>query len=256
MNKLQFSILSYYPSLLSGECINIGIAYMDKNSRNTFFSEIKKWSRVEHFDDEIDIDFLKYTVSGIKLRLDNNNMLSNEIDDLSEVTRHFVNELQFSNLSEVEYDDLNSTIDCINKIHMRFDYEKHERPNQDTEKKYLRMIYKQKKVDFNSMPIVGSYDEKLTFDFVLDNKECVKIIRINDSNAATYIHHAKSWAYTCNEMKASYKFIFLIIDEYLTDKKYLHQVKRILGSCDSDIYDYDYYINKLPDYSLFSHMKS
>ncbi len=249
-NVLQFSVLSYFPSMLSEERINVGIAYLDKLTYDTKFVEIKKWTRVEHFDDEIDVDFLKHTVSGIKLRIENN-MFSESIKSLSEVTRHFVNELKFSMIEEVEYDELHSAIDCINKIHLRFDFEKHERNSQENEKTYLRMIYKNKQYSFNSSPLQGAYDEQLNFDFVLNDKECVKIVRLSDRNLATAVHHAKSWAFTCNEMNDVYKFVFLIVEEDYLDKNRTNQIKSILKSCNSKVVDYNRYIQNLPGSSLF-----
>lgn len=249
-NILQFSVLSYFPSILSEERINIGIAYLDKTNNYTKFTEIKKWARVEHFDDEIDIEFLKFTIAGIKQRIENN-IFNKQITRLSEVTRHFVNELKFSAVEEVEFDDLSSAIDCINKIHLRFDYDKHERHNQETERKYLKMLFKNKQYNFDSTPIQGHYDEMLTFDFVLNHNECIKIIRLNERNLSSTIHHAKSWAFTCNEMRSDYNFIFLIVEEDVLEKRRVEHIKSILKTCDSEVLDYNNYIHNLPGHSLY-----
>lgn len=254
-NILQFSILSYFPSILCEERINVGIAYFDILTEDTQFVQIKKWSRVEHFDDEIDIEFLKHTVSGIKSKIENN-FLTAPIKSLSEVTRHFVNELKFSITEEVEYEDLDSAIDCINKIHLRFDFEKHERNNQETEKKYLKMIYSKKQYDFNSTPLQGRYDEQLNFDFVINNYDCIKIVRLNERNLSTAVHHAKSWAFTCNEMNEFYNFIFLIVEDEVLDSERTEQIKSILKSCNSQVLDYNNYINNLPSRNIIDTIDS
>lgn len=241
-NTIKFSVLSYSPSVLTNERINIGIAMQNTENNDIIFENIKNWGRVEHFDDELDVNVLKIVVAGIKNKLTHS--LHNQVNFmLEDFTRYFVNELKFEPIQSIEYSSFKSGIDFLKKIHLRYDFEKHERLNEDQSKKYLKLLLNSSHSDFSSKPIVGSYNENVKFDFILNDNECLKIVKINDNNKEKLIHHVKSWAFTCNELSSRYSIKFLIIDDDLADKSFSMSIESILKSCSASVLKYDDYIN-------------
>lgn len=251
MNTLHFSVLSYFPSLLSDERINVGIAFHSENTNGYEFYYIKKWSRVETFDDEVDIDILKLTVQGIKNKLEYT-LDNNPVANLFDFTRHFVNELKFSSIQTIICDNINSTIDLTKKVHLRFDFEKHERLNENSQKKYLRMLLKSGQCNYNTKPLIGNFNERVPFDFVINNNECIKIVRLNNRNTQKMIHHIKSWAFTSSELTKKYKIYFLISDDDLIDNTASDTIKAILLSSGATVINYENYVSNFHSSDLLS----
>ena len=71
MSSVRFSVLSYYPTFLTNENINIGILFFIEDTDQAYFDSIKKWERAKAFDDELDIDFMKDYLKGITDEVEN-----------------------------------------------------------------------------------------------------------------------------------------------------------------------------------------
>ena len=69
MGELKYSILRYEPSIVSGEKINLGVAfhYFDQQEDYREFYFISKWSRVSAFDDTLNIPLTKAIMLDIGL---------------------------------------------------------------------------------------------------------------------------------------------------------------------------------------------
>ena len=66
MSEIEYSVLSYSPSMITGERINVGLLFHKSDGDVCRFEYTKKWSRLIAFDDELDIDFFKLYLEGIK----------------------------------------------------------------------------------------------------------------------------------------------------------------------------------------------
>ena len=51
MSIVRFSVLSYYPTFLTNENINIGLLFSIEDTNQGFFHSIKNWERAKAFDD-------------------------------------------------------------------------------------------------------------------------------------------------------------------------------------------------------------
>lgn len=63
--KIHFSVLSYYPSIDTNENINVGILFHILSTDERVFHIMSDWNRLESFDDELDIKFMKRYLFGI-----------------------------------------------------------------------------------------------------------------------------------------------------------------------------------------------
>lgn len=241
--NLAYSILSYRPSLLTNEQINIGVAIQNLSTLEISFDHIKNWSRVEHFDDEIDIDFFKYTVQGIKNRF-TTDLIDSESKDIGKITRYFVNELQFTKLQYMACEDIAESIDTIKKIHLRFDYKKSERLKPADEKKFLKKLLDLNKISYCNAPVKGIFEDKINCDFVV-NDTCIKLFNLTENNKTHLTHFAKSWAFTSKEMSKQFKFLFLLSDGDLIDKEARQNIESILKTFDAAVLKYDDYVNQI-----------
>ena len=68
--KMQYAVLQYSPSLVSGESINVGIVVASTDEPLFKFVETKKLARVREFDDTIDIEELKKVLRAIAYELE------------------------------------------------------------------------------------------------------------------------------------------------------------------------------------------
>ena len=92
MCKVQFSALSYYPSIVTNENVNVGILFHNLATDERTFHIMKNWNRLESFDDELDIEFMKKYLYGIKNECERNLMNNNKELDLQYVTTKLINE--------------------------------------------------------------------------------------------------------------------------------------------------------------------
>lgn len=241
--KIHFSVLSYYPSLFSAECINLGVLAQSSANKEMEFASIKKWNRVATFDDEVDTEILKLTLEGIKDQLKFARLNSKDMD-ISKFTRFFVNELKFSQIQTIESNNFSDGFELLKKIHLRYDFNKSERLNDNDSKKYLKLLFNEKCKSFNSNPIVGKYSENIRFDFVIDNKKCIKLMNISKKNKSM-VHNIKAWAFDCIKLSSEYEVIFLLNIDDDVDKTTQTLIGDILSDVSATAINYQDYIKDI-----------
>lgn len=253
-SKVQFSVLSYCPSVVSGERINIGIVVYNSESKERTFEYITHWKRVEHFDDEVDIDLIKLVVEGIRNEVSESLLSSSEEFSIQEYIRYFVNELSFDSIREYGYnkqhDDFQSVTEYLKKLFLRLDYHRHERLNKDEEKACVKKIIKDRQISYSSKPLVGTYDENIRFDYIVDHRECVKHLKLAGQDLKKLIHHVKSWAFTCEELQSQFRITFVLSDGGIKDHHTEQAIRRILESKGGRVCSYDDYIRNITSSDL------
>lgn len=68
---VEFSVLGYYPSIVTDENINVGILFHNIDRNERYFYITRNWKRLEGFDDELDIEFVKEYLAGMKAQVEN-----------------------------------------------------------------------------------------------------------------------------------------------------------------------------------------
>lgn len=226
MNRIQFSVLSYYPSIITNENVNVGIIFHNLDTDERIFHIMKNWSRLESFDDELDINFMKKYLHGIKSECENNIFNNGESFNLKEYTKYYVNELKFCPIKEADVENVEDFILTTEKVHMRLDFEKEERLSKDSEIKYIKMLMRNNKVKYSSKAVTGGYEESVHYDYTVGNYGFKNFI-FNDKHISRLIMNAKGWSHTAAALKGKYNTIF-VYDVELEENENYHIIMKIL----------------------------
>lgn len=138
MNYIEYSILTYSPSVIGGERINVGILFYIPSKDKCLFEHTKNWRRVASFDDELDMDFFKLYMQGIKQQIEPGLFCQKNWRDF---IRDFTNEFNFSSITRIETRDAEEDlIDQAKKMYLRFDYSKSKRPTIEEQKMFIKPV--------------------------------------------------------------------------------------------------------------------
>lgn len=245
MNKIQFSVLSYHPSLATNENINIGILFHNLTTDERNFYMMNNWKRLENFDDELDVDFMKDYLAGMKKECEINLFNSQNQFCLKEYIKIFVNELKFSKVQEMEVLDAEGFISQTEKIYMRFDLDKKNRLSRNDEVNYLKKLIRGRDIDFTIKPVTGRYDENIKFDYIIGNY-CFKIFTFKgkDKQISRLISNAKLWSYNAESLQNKFKIVFIYDIELANSREY-NIVMDILKENAKDIISSDQFADYL-----------
>ena len=194
-NTLRYSVLRYSPSKIAGETINLGIIYADEQNDVREFKHTQKLARIKKFDDEISLDVVKDLLKGIQF--DINNSLLNRSFSLDEYIKFYINNFFFDEPKLIYYENWEATVERINKLYFRFDYEKKDRPSKDDDIKFLGEVLRETTPSVKrNIKIKGRFDETICYDFVSEKLK-VKIFDFDGKDLNKLINTAKSWALNC-----------------------------------------------------------
>lgn len=235
LNKIKFSVLSYFPSVVANENINVGILYHNITADYRKFHIMKNWSRLESFDDELDIDFMKVYLTGIRDEVEQK--ITDKIDKIFEIenyTKFYVNELRFSDILEYETHDPDTFINNTNKVYMRLDYEKQERLTRKDEVGYIKNLMRGNKINYSSHSIKGQYSEDVAYDYIVHDY-AFKNFAFENKKMNRLINSAKAWSYNAHAMrKQNIKTVF-VYDMDRVDSEHFEIVLKILKENAQDV---------------------
>jgi len=227
MPTLQFSVLSYYPSFVTQENINIGLLFYIIDTNEASFYSIRKWDRVRAFDDELDVDFMKDYLKGLSYEV-NSGLFSHNIKfDMDQFVKHYINEYKFSRIQTVDCQDVDEFIETTKKVYLKYDYEKHERLKKNQESRYIYQLLRSSNVPYTREKIKGNFNEDIKYDYII-GEHAVKIFNFEGKQLNYIINNIKAWAFNANEMQNVYKTIF-IYDVELKDVPLFDAVIEILS---------------------------
>lgn len=211
MLNVKFSVLSYHPSFLTDEAINIGVLFHCEQKDYTFFKKIKKLKRLQSFDDELSTEFVKIFLEGIEEETKPNLFTANKKFNIENYIKFYVNEFKFSKIHYFEeVEDLDYFIEEVSKINLRYDYEKHERLNKNQELSYMNKLLKANRLTYSKDGVTGRYAENIKYDYVISKDKIeygIKYFEFNKGNLEKFIYHIKVWAFNAEELKDKYKTI-------------------------------------------------
>lgn len=202
--KIAFSVLTYRPSCIADEKINIGILFYDQERNNVYFELTHNWTRIRNFDDEIDIDMFKLILKGIKSHAERHiKRLGIEM-----YIKRYNNELRFG---EVFYKNIKLIDEFIletKQVFLRYDFEKKNRPSGEKQLKYIKGLIKDNGIKYSTKPIKGNHNENINYDYTIKDYG-FKLFEFENKKDNRIISTAKHWAYTANELKEDYNTIFI-----------------------------------------------
>ena len=195
MGSLQYSVLRYSPSLLSGESINLGI--LISTDGYAYFDYTKKMNRIREFDDTLDMGVLRFMLESIKKDVEGDLTTQGKVFDISNYIKFYCKEYHFSPINIITYNnDLEKRIEEIKKIYLRFDYEISQRPSSQEELSFLRslLIEKGNKVRTRAT-VSGIHNETVRYDFIL-GRLGIKYFSLNsEKDLRKIMNDVKAWAW-------------------------------------------------------------
>ena len=173
-STLQYAVLKYAPSLVSGESINLGILVASESEPLVDFIATKKFARVKEFDDTLDIEMLKIFLQGIKGEVETTLENYNQLFDISNYTQYYCNEYHFSRTIELSYKQFDSAL------------------------KELKRNVKE----------LGSYSDQITYDFRVENYG-IKLFWLKGKELNRLMTSVKAWAWNCQNSPQDIKTVII-----------------------------------------------
>lgn len=205
-NKIQFSVLSYYPNFLNNENINLGILFHNITLDERKFIITKNWKRVTAFDDEIDLEFTKDVLLGIKEECEDKLFQNGNKFSLYEYVKFYINQYKFNQIIEACDENFNDFVITTSKYYLRHDYESKERLNVEDQIHYIKQLMKCEKIKYSTKKVIGGLEEQISFDYTVNNYGFKNFI-FENKNINRQIMVAKAWAYTASKIKGT-KIVF------------------------------------------------
>lgn len=218
--EVLFSVLSYYPSFITEESINVGLLFHDVSNDIRIFETTTNWNRLKSFDDEVNINYMKAVLDGIKAEVENETIFNqNENFNMSNYIKFYANELKFSEIAPTKTDSLDDFMSETKRMFLRFDYEKKDRPDKNQQLRYVKELLKSSKVDYSCKNIIGKYNENVQFDYIIDDY-AFKLFTFENKKISNQMFAAKSWALTSKLIEDKYKTIFIYDIDKVDDPQY------------------------------------
>lgn len=198
MGELQYAIMRYTPSLVSGESINLAALfyYLDTDYREFYI--INNWNRVAAFDDTLSILMIKDILLDIQDAVGTS--ITNPEFDIKRFCAKYSNELHFDNAISLPADEktLTKQIDEVKRMYFQFELEKDKRPKREEQKRFLGRILKAKEIEYTRDDHQrGRFNEPIVYDYSFSNYG-VKFFNFDlDSIQSQTINKVKAWAWNC-----------------------------------------------------------
>lgn len=239
MNSIQFSVLSYYPSIICDENINVGLLFFNEDTGDRYFYVLKNTRRLENFDDELDMKFMLTYLNGMKSDWEGNLFGGDNNKSVESFIYNYENELRFGGVQYSKVDDPKSFIDETIKMYFRFDYPVEERPSEDSVKRYIKNLLRSNSIKYSVKSVDGGFEERVSYDFVVNNYGFKSFIVDENTDLQRQYMNLKGWAYTAQKNKESngLETIFILDSNradagFLTARKILESGATIMSSKD------------------------
>jgi len=216
MYNVECAALKYYNSAISEECLYIGMLYNNLTTRQRNFRYISNYNRLQLFDDEVDINFIKLYLKGIKQQVEDFDYTDFSI---AEFTKIYVNELRFTDIMDIKVKEDEDYVENLTKLYLKFDFSKNNRLTNKEEKQYIKRILSSKNIQFAPVQVKGTFDENIVFDYIVNNM-AIKIFYFKNKNSKRIISSAKQWSFTAEELKDKMQVIFLHDDFAFNDSSF------------------------------------
>ena len=208
MINVDYSVLCHYPSIVSKDCLTLGIVFHDRSNNIGDFKSIKKWDRAKAFNDSLDIEMIKLQLECIKDEI--KDFTKEENFDLDKYTKFYVNELKFTEVNNVFINEsFEEFMELCVRQYMPLDLDKDKRPNKEEQAQFIKKLMKISNIEYTQGTIKGEFDENINFDFIIGDY-AFKIFRFEGREENRVINNVKTWAYNCIELKGFYKVISII----------------------------------------------
>lgn len=244
--QLRYSVLRYSPSKIAGEKINLGIIFADKENDKREFRHTTKFRRIAGFDDELNMETLKNLLNGIKTDVEPSSPSDAQFD-LDSYIQFFINDFNFDEPKSIYYDDWDETVEKINRIYFRFDYEKSKRPSKKDEFRFLSDLISARTDELKwNRKMEGAFNESVTYDLVVGGYK-IKMLDFDNKDLTKLVNTAKAWAFNCMaDTTQKTIIIYRYSDEgRVKDDQTFDSIKKIFEYVDADFLNMEEGIEKI-----------
>lgn len=218
MSKVQFSVLCNYPSIVSKDCIALGILFYNMTEHLCVLKKVKNWKRVESFNDELDIEIVKLQLESIEEEV--NDFAKEKNFDLKEYTKFYVNEIKFTEVFTADIEiDFQEFMNQCTRQYMPMDLAKNKRPKEQEQRDFIKNVLKTSNKDYRSGKIVGNFNDTIKFDFIIKDY-AFKYFKLQDKDEQKALSYIKRWVYDAYQLKNQYKVIFITDINLKSNSKY------------------------------------
>ncbi|MCB2354365.1 DUF3037 domain-containing protein [Clostridium estertheticum] len=223
MINIQYSVLCHYPSIVSRDCITLGVLIYNTDEKSIIFETIKNWQRVRSFNDELDVELIKVQLEGIEEEV--SELCKHKSFNLADYTRFYIGEVKFTEVINLVAEDFEEFRAECKRQYLICDVDKAERPSTADQLKFIRNTLKNSKVVYKTGNITGYFNENVNFDFIIGNY-AIKIFSFEGKNEKRLVKNVKDWAYDAYKLKDKYKIIFAtdINPEHQKEYKVIYKI--------------------------------
>ncbi len=224
MFNIEYTVLHYYHSQISDECLCMGVLFNNKTTHQRDFVYISNFTRFKTFDDEADVDFVKAYLEGIKTDIQQNLFYD---FNLYEYINFFANEFRFSTIKKLNCKESEDYVSLISSLYLRYDLPKQKRLPTQREKYLIKQLLLNNEIEYSNAVVFGDYEDKIPFDYNVDNMY-IKAFNFHSEDLRKYIGVARQWAFAASELSENDKAIF-IYESDSEDNKNLDIILKILN---------------------------
>jgi hypothetical protein len=216
MEKLcKFSVLRYVPDENREEFINIGLVFHSPEDGFVDLQLTNNFKRLKAFDDEVDINFLKIILDGIKEDFSISTVSGptfSEVaswDFLEKKTSIFVNQLQFSSVNLIRTSNITEDYKKLFKTYVYFDVPKKKRITENDVRSIMNKVLRTKdvfqQIDRNISFDIGPQVIELDYQYESDENKSklIKTFSFDYSTKGSFQAPvlAKEWAWNFDKLK-------------------------------------------------------
>ncbi len=240
IHMIKYSVLRYSPSVVAGEAINLGLLVSDAQAKRIEFHYTKKWDRIKAFDDTLHIDGLKTALQDMKNDVEVPLYHSSRGFSIDNYIRGFTNELHFSSPYQLECESMDTQINELRKIYLRFDFDQKDRLTKAKELHFVRSLLSVNGIPYRSqVRTVGDFDVPVNYDLTFGNYG-VHYIRFENKNIAKMMNGIKAWAWDSeHDHSTSTVFIYSPDGTEPNNKAKLEKSLAILRDASDNVFSID-----------------
>jgi len=249
---MKYSVLRYFPSKIAGEAINLGIIFVSENEEERAFAHIQKWNRLKSFDDEVNISLVKLLIEQMKEDVEGTLLNQGKVFSLEKYIRNYVNEFSFSQIERIPYESFYETKEQIQKLYLKFDYDKKSRLNKDEEKAIIEDVIRGSGLSFRRrVTVTDELTDALVYDYMIGDYG-IKFLNFDNKNLSRMMQAVRSWAWICANSQKVCPVLILNYTGETEGKSYeqLASVYRILRAASKHVYSVEEgigFLNRLQD---------
>jgi hypothetical protein len=247
-SKTLFTSIKYVPLNGNGEAINIAVVLHDYTRGELYFDKIRKYRRISSFDDELEMNAFKETLSGIeefinhpfrKTLMDNEKGRYDE-NYLFDISSMFLNEYRMGEIQPVYTSNIKNSFKHLRDTFLYYDNDRKNRPNKKEAIKTINELFTSAQREWSletlkkdyRLDVKMTHGEPITFDYKIGDN-FYKIIDLKAERYALKYVSAKAWVYNASYLQDDEKLKFIIVNDNNTDET--KAIINILNSRDGQI---------------------